>query len=142
MSLDLAPALRDSVIDAIAISSQLGDYKGEPSVHTRRPAPAGATYPMVMISPDVGVTDGDGLNSDRPIVVKDVAVYGKQPGDYRTVEALGYALRDHFHRNRRSIVPDGYSVIDVQARGPVPAPTDDDKTVGRAVSLTIRLRRA
>ena len=142
MSLDLSPAIRDALMDAVAISSQLADWKGEPSIHTRRPLPADVTYPCIAISPDVTIYDADGLKSERPIVERDVTAYGLQPDQYRTVEALGHAIRQLFHRQKWSIRPDGYDVIDVQARGPMPAPTDDEKKVGRVVTLTIRLRRA
>ena len=141
MSLDLAPALRDALIDAPTIYPSLASWQGEPAVHTRRPVPPDSGYPMIVVSPDVAITDEDGLNSDRPVVVRDILIYGQQPAHYRTVESLGYAVRGLFHRARNSLSPAGYHVIDVRAQGPFPAPTDDENTVARAVSLTIRLRR-
>jgi hypothetical protein len=77
----------------------------------------------------------------------DLAVYGRKgkPGtaqdQTRVVERLGFRLRTHFHRQKFSVQPEGFSVIDVRAGGPVPAPTDDDQTIGRLVSLIVRLRR-
>lgn len=148
MSLDLLPNLRSSVVGVPEITEELGDWKGEPAVFTRRPVPDDAPMPMIIINPPSSIGDQDGLNSDRPVVTYDLAVYGNKgaPGapedQTRAVERAAYALRTVFHRNRFSVQPSGFYVIDVVARGPVPAPTDDEQTVGRVVSLTIRLRRA
>lgn len=147
MSLDLAPALRDALIDATDISSQLSEWRGEPAVFTRRPVPADAVFPFCIVNPDSFITDQDGLTSPRPVVGRDIAFYGRKgpPGDAsdqtRIVEAMAYLARDLFHREKFSVQPTGFSVIDVVATGPVPAPVDDEATIGRLVSLTIRLRR-
>lgn len=148
MSIDLFEPLRDSVMELITADNlKIGDWKGEPAVFTRRPLPDDAPDLCVLINPPAGVTDFDALNSQRPIVVHDIGVYGRKaaPGSTddqtREVEKFGFALRSHFHRNRFSVRPDGIHVIDVQARGPYPAPTDDEAEVGRMVTLTIRLRR-
>jgi hypothetical protein len=156
MSLDLGPALRASFLDqqdpalqalATAIVEQLGEYQGEPSVFAFRPVPEEAADPIILINPDAAIGDGDGLNSPRPIVQRDIIIYGRKgpPGDESDqspiVEALGYQVRELFHRQKFAVQPAGYSVIEVIATGPVPAPVDDDGEVGRVVSLTIRLRR-
>ena len=98
-------------------------------------------YPLILINSPAAIADEDGLTADRPVQIIDLAAYGEQPHHYRDVEALGFAMRDHFHRQKFSLFPDGYDVIDVRAAGPMPAPVDDAAIVGRMVSLTIRLRR-
>jgi hypothetical protein len=147
MSLDaLTVALRESVIDAIGAGLDL--WGGQPAVFTRVPVPKDAPARIAIVMPEAAVSDSDGLTSPRPIVQRDVAVYGRkgEPGSAedqtRAVEADGYALRDHFHRKKFSVRPVGFSVIDVQARGPIVAPADDDETIGRIVSLVVRLRGA
>ena len=145
--LDLKPAIRDSLIDQPLISTGLGQWKGEPAIFTRRPVPKEAPDRFIIINDPFAISDADGLTSDRPIWQSDVAVYGRkgEPGtdqdDTRLIEVLGFRMRDHFHRQRFSVRPEGFSVIDVRAGGPVPAPTDDDQTVGRLITLTVRLRR-
>lgn len=145
MSLDLLPALRDSVIDAVG--ARLAEWRGEPAVFTRRPLPADAPSLVAIVNPPVSIGDADGLNSDRPIVQHDIAVYGdkgaagSEQDDTRAVDVIAFEIRDHFHRQKFSVRPTGFYAIDVQARGPIPAPTDDESTVGRIVTLTIRLRR-
>jgi hypothetical protein len=141
MSLNLSEPIREAVLGDPDITSYLGTYAGEPSVHTRRPVPSEATYPAVVISPDVSLTDFDALNGSRPIAVRDVAVYGQQPGSYRRVEELGYTIRELFHRRKENVVVDGYHVVDLVASGPIVAPTDDEKLVGRVVTLTFRLQK-
>ncbi len=144
MSLDLAGPLRTAVIEATAISEQLSTWEGEPAVFTRRPAPADATYPLAQISPDVAIGDQDGLKSRRPVVMRDLAFYGRlgKPGSdqLRVVEDMAYLARDLFHRQRLAITVPGYDVIDIVAGGPVEGPTDNMNLVGRVVTLTIRLR--
>lgn len=144
-NLDLAGPLRDAIMGCEPITVDLGAHMGEPAIFTRRPVPAMAaelaSYPLILINPESAVGDEDGLTSDRPFVIRDIAVYGQQPTHYRKVEAIGYRLRALFHRQKFALVPDGYSVIDIRVSGPIAAPVDDAATVGRMVSLTIRLRR-
>lgn len=140
MSLDIAPAIRAALLADVAISGLLTEWNTEPAIFTRRPVPSEALNPIIVISPDVSITDVDALVSKRPVVIRDIIVYGDQPDHYRTIESIGYLIRQLFHRSRLSISPTGYSVVDIIATGPNPAPTDDDKTVARVVTLTITLR--
>lgn len=145
--LDMGPPLRTALRADDGISSKLGQWNGEPAIFTRRPVPDNATDPMIIVNPDAALGNADTLNGDRPIVVRDIAIYGTKaaPGDpadqTRVVEWLGFAVRTLFNRKKFSVRPEGYSVIDVIAAGPIPAPVDDEVTVGRLVSLTIRLSR-
>jgi hypothetical protein len=137
---DLAAPIRDALMASADIVSRIGEWKGEPAVFTRRPLPSDAPYPCIAISPDIAVTDFDYLTSGKTRIIRDIIAYGRQPDHYRTVEEIGYLLRALCHRQKGFITaPQGYSVIDIVAAGPVPAPTDDEKTVGRLVSLTFRL---
>ena len=145
--LDLGPPLRDSLMANPEITTALSQWKGEPAIFTRRPVPADAGDPIIIINPPFSIGDADALTSDRPIWEGDIAVYGRKgaPGtpedQTREVDLIGHRIRDHFHRQRFSVRPEGFSVIDVRAGGPVPAPTDDDQTIGRLVTLIVRLRR-
>lgn len=139
MTLDVSKGLYSALSGDSDITDLLGSFQGGPSIHTRRPVPVNADYPMIVVSPDVSVTDEDGLVSRRPVVIRDIAIYGEQDTDYRTVESLGYLVRSKFHRKFDVFTVEGFSIIDVVATGPIPAPTDDEKQVGRLVSLTIRL---
>lgn len=147
MSLDLKPALRSALLDVPAIVALLAQWKGEGAVFTRRPVPDDAPLPLAVISKPTALNDEDGLSSDRPVATHQIAFYGRKgrPGSTedhtREVEEAAFLARQHFHRNRFSVVPTGYSVIDVQVRGPVDAPVDDDNMVGAVVVLTVRLRR-
>ena len=138
--LNLVKPIRVAIVADSTITALLGSYQSVASVFTRRPAPEGATYPMIMVSPAVVVSDEDALVERRPVVNHDVIVYGQQDGAYRDVESVGYLLREKFHRQRFSISPDGYAVIDLVAEGPIPGPTDDEEFIARVVSLQVRLR--
>lgn len=147
MSLDVGPAIRAALIGNAPIAALLPNWRGGPAVFAYRPVPADAPDRLIIINPDISITDQDGLTSDRPIVARDIAIYGNvgpagdPADDTPIVEALGYMIRALFHRQRFSVQIDGYSVIQALASGPTVAPVDDDKEVGRMVGLTISLRR-
>lgn len=142
--MNLSAAIRTALVEDTGIAAALANYQGTKPVFTRRPAPDDAPFPIIMVSGDIAVDDADGVDDDRPIVTRDVGVYGQnEPADaYVAVEELGWAVRRLFHRRKNVITVDDWHVIDVVARGPRIAPTDDEKTVGRVVSLTVRLARA
>jgi len=146
MSLDLHEAYRDALQERTAIASLLSEWKGEPAVFTRRPAPDDAQFPMAFVSFPDQVTDMDGLTAKRPIVRSQIAFYGNKgaPGsaqdDTRDVEAMAVEARTLFHRNRFAISPSGFTVVDIQVQGPMTAPVDDDSRVGRLIVVTTRLR--
>lgn len=141
MSLDLSPALRAALLGEPTIAGLLTTYLDDSAVFTRTPPPDEALYPFIVVSEDIAIINEDGLRSDRPIVMRDLRVYGHQPDDYRVVEQLGYSIRDLFHRKKESLVLADYVILDITAMGPSAAPTSDDGVVGRVVTLTIRLRK-
>lgn len=138
---DLSGPVRAALMASSAITSQLAAYAGSYPIFTRRPAPTDAPYPLIMISPDIAVDEEDGVNDFRPVVERDVIVYGQNdtPAHYLVVESIAYAVRDLFHRQWQVINVAGWKVVEIRARGPMPAPTDDVQTVGRLVALTISL---
>lgn len=145
--LDLGPAIREALLGESTIATALASYNGAGAVFTRRPVPADAGYPMIIVNQPTALVDADGVNSDRPVWMGDIAIYGLvgEPGteedQTRTVDALGFRTRKLFHRQKWALQVGGFHVIDIRASGPVPAPVDDDKEIGRTVSLIVRLRR-
>jgi len=146
---DLAIPLRNAIIANSNIMGNLPLYTtGDDNVFTSRPVPADAPYPMIVISPDLSRTDMGGLRDERYISMRDVTVYGQtQPlsqgvSQYRLVETIAFLLFDLFHRNQKAIVVPSWKVVQIWGSGPSPAPTDDDMTVGRIVSLRIELNAA
>lgn len=138
-ALDVLPGLRAAVVAVAAITDQLGAFNDAPSVHTRRPVPAEATYPMVVIGPVITRGDEDGVNDFRPVVVIDITTYGEQPTHYREVETIADAIYSLFHRQRHAFTVANWSVIDVRCTGPASAQADSESRIGRRVTLTIRL---
>ena len=137
--LNLVRPIRNALYPDELVTGLIGTYLGGPSIHTRRPVPVQAMYPMVVISPAISVTDEDGIKSDRPVVVYDIIVYGQKDTSYRDIETLAFILRRKFHREREVIRVPGYHVIDIEVSGPIPGPTDDQEYVARVVSLQVRL---
>lgn len=145
--LDLGPAFREALMGNAEIAPNLSIYIGEPAIFTRRPVPDEAEYPLILLDAPAALGDEDALNTERPIWMGDVKVYGNKaaPGtdldQTRIVELIGFAIRRQFHRQKWALQVGGFHVIDIRASGPVPAPVDDDKTIGRVVSLIVRLGR-
>jgi hypothetical protein len=144
MSVDVGPGLSAAIVGESTITNLLSTYKGAPSVHTRLPVPDGVEFPYIVIGPDVAVVDFDALTVDRPIVVRNIYVYGNAGNalqdDYREVEQVAYALRTLLHRGKDALSVDNYDVVSIEVTGPTSAPTSDDKIIGRYVVATIRLR--
>jgi hypothetical protein len=141
VSFDLSSNLRAAIVANSGITALLDAYHGSFPVFTRRPIPDDAEYPVIVISPDITHGNEDGVNDSRPVIVRDIAVYGSNetPETYRVVEELGYRLRDLFHRQPGAITVVGATVVQITTTGPVPGPTDDEKVVARVVPVTVRL---
>ncbi len=128
------------VVADVDIAALLGVYAGAPSIHTVRPVPSSAKYPLVIIGPELGRGGSeDGINDHRPLLVLDVITYGQNPSDYLAVEEIAERLFTLFHRSQLLIIPN-YSTTSVTAFGPAPASTDDEKEIARRVTLSIELR--
>lgn len=140
---DLAVPIRSAILANTAIVADLATYLGVPAVFTRRPAPADAVFPMIIVGGNVVKGNRDGIHDNRPFIQRDVAVYGSNETaeHYRTVETLGDILYAMFHRVRNSIViSDGnWHVVDISCTGPIIGPVDDDHHIGRIVTLNITL---
>lgn len=141
MNLNLAAPLRTALLANGPLVDLLGLFDNEPSIHTRRPVPSAAGSPLILVSPDVSISDRDGLKSRQPVAQRDISIYGDQPDGYRAVETAGYLVREMFHRQPQALVVDGYQVVQIVASGPSEGPTDDETTVCRYVSLMIHLRQ-
>lgn len=141
---DVAAPIRTALIGASTVTAELTVYHSSYPVFTRRPVPDDAPYPLIIVSPDVSVGEEDGLNDLRPVITRDISIYGTNGVDstnnqYRAVERAAYAVRNLFHRRRNSISVPDWSVTSVVASGPIAAPVDDAQTVGRVVTLIMRL---
>ena len=140
--LDILPALYNAITGEAAITGKLGVWNSVPSVHTRRPVPSDATYPLIAVGPIVARSDEDGINDYRPLVVVDINIYGEQDKDYRDVEEVAERVYGLFHRNENTISVTNYSVTQIACSGPSPSPVDDESRVGRRITLTVRLQAA
>lgn len=138
--LNLGKTIRQAILDDQDIVALLGSWQGIASVHTRRPAPSEAGFPLIIISSDISITDEDGLRSDRPIIVKDIICYGPQPLSYREVEEVGWLLRILFHKKRHLLSLESWHIVDISVSGPFVAPTDSETFCARGVTLTVRLQ--
>jgi hypothetical protein len=112
-------------------------------VFTRRPVPPDAPYPLILVSGNIAQTDADGISDNRPIITRDIAVYGtnEDAENYRTVESVAdivFAMFDKVH-NVLDVAYNGWNLVSIRCSGPIVAPTDDDLHVGRIVTVQIQL---
>lgn len=147
MSADLLPALRAAIAAHAAVTSELAAYAASYPIFTRRPIPDDAPALVVIIGPVIESGRADGIDDQRPILTHDISVYGPNGAAgtqdaYRAVERIAFAIQQLFHRRPEEVQVAGWQTIDVTARGPSPAPVDDEQTVGRRVEVTSRLARA
>ena len=140
MSVDLAEPIRDALVASSGITTLLATYASEPAVFTRRPVPGNASFPMIVVTPDVTVSDQDGIFDFRPLIVREVIAYSLNdtPANYRLADQLAYLIRTLFHRQRRAISVPGWGVVDIVVTGPSPT-SQDDQTEGRSLLLTVQL---
>lgn len=140
---DLSIPLRTAILGTSEITALLPTFMNSKTVFTRRPVPDNATYPMIVISPNISVRDEGGIDNEQPMIVRDIAAYGlnDESSNYRDVETLADLIHTLFHNQRNAITIAGWHVVRIVATGPMPAPADDEKHVGRVVSLQIRLAR-
>lgn len=144
MSLDLSAPIRAAIVADAAVTAQLPAYLGSFPVFTRVPVPDDAPYPLVVVAAQIAAGDADGVNDQRPVIVRDLVAYGTNDtaANYRQVEGIAFALRELFHRQKDAIAVSGWHVVDLLASTPTPAPVDDEQTVGRRVELTVKLARS
>lgn len=139
--IDLSVPIRVAILNDPTLAGMIPQWLSTRSVHTRRPLPEGAPLPAVVISPNVSVGDLDMVSEQMPVIVRDVAVYGRNddPAKYFAVEDIANRIRDLFHRNRFALTATGWRPVSIVCSGPFAAPTDDDQLVGRVVTLTVNL---
>ena len=139
--MNISAPLRTAIIADSVIAPLLASYRNQPSVFTRRPVPPGAAFPYILTTHNIAVRDKDFLTTSKPIVVRDIMVYGEQKSHFRDVETIGYRLYEIFHRQPEILTVPGAHVVEITAFGPVSAPVADDQNTGLAVTLTVHLQK-
>lgn len=138
--IDLSVSIRSFLLADAQLNALIPNYKNSKAIFTRRPLPDDATGLVVIISPLVSSGfDSDYLNRWQRMLTFDVSVYGPNdtPANYLKVQDAGFRIVNIMHRlNKQNFVmPQGWQLVNAKAYGPISAPVDDDKTVGRLVSI-------
>ena len=139
---DLSIPFLDALLANYSLVELLPAYNNSVPIFTRRPVPTDAPYPMIVVSPDIVKQNLDGYTDLRPKITRDIAVYAlnETSANYRLAEQLASMILTQFHHTRHALVPpDGWMIANIESRGPIPAPTDDDMFVGRVVSIDVLL---
>jgi hypothetical protein len=141
---DLSAPLYAALSGNSDIVALLGQWQGSSSIFTNRPVPSDALYPMVLTAGDVTRSDQDLIADPVLEVVRDISIFGQNTStgnvnQTRVCDSIALKVRDLFHRQPKNLSVDGWSVLDIVATGPIVGPTDDDASVHRLVTLTIRL---
>jgi hypothetical protein len=141
---DLSAPLYAALSGNSDITALLGQWQGSSSIFTNRPVPADAAYPMIVTAGDVTRSDQDLIADPVLEIIRDISIFGQNTStgnvnQTRTCDSIALKVRDLFHRQRASLTVDGWNVVDIVAQGPIVGPVDDDASVHRLISLTIRL---
>lgn len=139
MAVDLSEPLYNAIKGNSGIATALATYEGQAAVFTKRPVPKDCLFPLIITAGYVTYGNEDFIDDGMAAVTRDIAIYGNKPDHYRIVEHLGFDIRDLFHRKRESLTVSGWHVVDIVCSGPIDAPVDDDMTVGRIVTMRVRL---
>jgi len=139
---DLSEPIRNAIIASSEITSLLEPYAGSYPVFTHRPVPADSPRIVIVISQDIASDDQDGLNDFRPVIIRDIIVFGQnEPADrFRKVQQIARYIHSLFHHKRYSINVPGWITVLVQATGPISLP-QDDQTVAEVVTVQVTLAR-
>lgn len=138
---DITEPVRDALLANATLTGQLPTYNGSPTIFTRRPVPAEARYPMVVVSKDINIIDEDGIFDWRPVITRDIAVYhtNEKDSNYALVALLAFTIRSMFHRQRAAIVVPGWGITQILATGPIDNRIDQDNLAGSVVQLAVRV---
>jgi len=141
--INLATQIRAFIIADGALTNDLSTFNTEKAVFTRRPVPTTATYPMMIVSPQITANDNDYIDGLYRNSVYDIAVYGSNDtaANYRTTENIAFLLQDKFARLRSTDItmPTGWNLVQAITNGPTPFPTDDLTKVARGVTVTFQI---
>ena len=141
--IDLSIAIRKHLLTIQDFIDIIAPYKNSYSVFTYRPVPEDATYPMSVISTTLGGADSDYINCFKRNIQYNVIVYDKNlsPQNYVNIENVANSIARSFHRlSPTSLDLSGVKVVSVTASNPFPAPTDDNETIARAITLNFEVK--
>jgi len=138
--ISLAEAIRTAILANDAVTRHLDKWNGVPAVmiNDERP-PADLPDRFVVIGPPGGTLARPLMNKNVDYFTRQVSAFGEQPGDQKKMNMAAEAIRTMFHRQRQSLVVDGFKVVHVLCTWPVPAPTSDVNRIGRMVMMNVLL---
>lgn len=141
--IDLSVAIRKHLLTIQDFIDIIASYKNSKSVFTYRPVPEDAEYPMSVISTTLGGTDSDYINCFKRNIQYNVILYDKNlsPESYINIERVANSVARSFHRLNPTLLDlTGVNVVSVTASNPFPAPTDDNETIARAITLNFEVK--
>lgn len=140
---DLSETIREAIINTPAITALLGTFAGDPCVFTKRPTPAAAPYPIIIVSPDVAALEEDGLFHFQTTFTRDILIYvgNATAPDYRKADQIQALVRQLFHRQWRVINVVNWKVTDIVAINQT-LTSQDDQVEGRVVTLNITVAQS
>ena len=142
----LTKAIYQVLINDPTVTGMLGStYHGSPPVFTFAPYPENAQKPLIITEGSVRDGARDTKDTIGQSIMRDIRCYTDETGDQSTVEDLGLAVKELFHRHEEKLAPymTDYSVVRCWADGPRVSNvhTVDERVYGRIVTLTVWLTR-
>jgi hypothetical protein len=115
------------------LTALLATYESEPAIFTVDPAPEGAAFPYIVISPILDQAPFDTKNSLGRSLRVDVRCYADATGSAATIESISERVRTVLHRGELTI--DDHAWRWSSCFGPISA--DEADAYGRIITLQI-----
>lgn len=138
--IDLAVGCRALIVGDSTITDELPAFLDSYPVFTQRPVDERADFPLIIISPNItpGI-ESDLIDRTLRTITRDISIYGlREPSEkYVQVETIAFRVWQLFNRMvvTSFTMPSGWDLVQSVAFGPIVAPTDDEKQVGRIVTV-------
>lgn len=140
--IDLSVSIRKYLLTINSFTDIISNYSTSKAIFNYRPVPNDAVYPMCVVSSASGGGDIDWLNCNRRSIVYHVFIYdnNSEPLKYINIEKAANIVARSFHRMDVNLLEQvGFKVVSVTASNPFPAPTDDNETIARAITLNFEV---
>jgi hypothetical protein len=131
-------ALYDRLSNDSELAGLLSTYGGEPAIFSVDPAPADAELPFVVSAGAFAQIPFDTKTGEGRQLWRDVRCYDEEKGSTLAIDAIAERIRTLLHRYALPVT--GWGTLLADVTGPAMAADDNERVVGRIVTLRLVLQ--
>lgn len=131
-------ALYDRLSGDSALAALVSSYGGAPAIFTTDPAPPDAAFPFVVSAGAFAQIPFDTKTGEGRQLWRDVRCYDEERGSTLAIDAIAERIRALLHRYALPVI--GWGTLLADVTGPVMAADDDERVVGRIVTVRLVLQ--